>query len=88
MLALILLVYLSLRNDALRRSGDLPASTPEVFVLGFGPLGGGLNLDIGLLYSRQYREVDSHTRRFVPLIRVLLPLAPVLVLLTFVIGRG
>ena len=88
MLALVLIAYLSLRIDSLRRSGDLPASTPEVFVLGSSPWGGGMSLNIGLLYSRQYRELDGHTRRLVPLIRVLLPLAPVLVLLAFMVGRG
>jgi hypothetical protein len=35
------------------------------------------------LYSRRYREVDSHTRRLVPIIRVLLPLTPVLIVLGF-----
>ena len=87
MLAITLLVYLSLRNDALRRSGGLPASTPEIFVLGSGPWGAGMNLDIALLYTRQYREMDGQTRRLVPLIRVLLPLTPVLILLAFVVGR-
>jgi hypothetical protein len=81
--ALCLLLYLSLRLDALKRSGDLPPSTPEIFTLGFRPWGGGMSLDFMELYSRRYREVDSHTRRLVPIIRVLLPLTPVLIVLGF-----
>lgn len=82
-LALCLIFYLSLRLDALKRSGDLPPSTPEIFTLGFRPWGGGMSIDIMELYSRRYREVDSHTRRLVPIIRLLLPLTPVLIVLGF-----
>ncbi|WP_420470193.1 hypothetical protein [Brevundimonas sp. FT23042] len=86
-IALCLIFYLSLRLDALKRSGNLPPSTPEIFTLGFRPWGGGMSINILELYSRRYREVDGHTRRFVPIIRVLLPLAPVLLVLVFLANR-
>lgn len=87
MMAIALLVYLSLRLDALKRSGDLPPSTPEIFTLGLRPWGGGMSINLMELYSRRYREVDGSTRRLVPIIRVLLPLAPMLVVLVFVANR-
>ena len=77
---LALLVYLDLRLHALRRSGDLPASTPQLFGFSGGFAGVWQTLDLPLLYSRHYRETDGHTRRFVPIVRVTLPLIPVLLL--------
>ena len=77
---LALLVYLDLRLHALRRAGDLPASTPRLFGISWGFAGAWQTLDLPLLYSRHYREIDAHTRRFVPIVRITLPLVPVLLL--------
>ncbi|MFJ6025525.1 hypothetical protein ACIQC9_13120 [Brevundimonas sp. NPDC092305] len=77
-LTLILLLYLDLRLHALKQSGDLPASTPQLFGFGGNVLGAGQTIDLLELYSRRYREIDTHTRRFVPVVRVSLPLIPVL----------
>ena len=75
-----LLVYLDLRLLALKHSGDLPASTPQLFGLAAGLSGAGQTIDLPLLYSRRYREIDGHTRAIVPIVRVTLPLIPVLLL--------
>lgn len=77
MIALPLAMYLYLRIDALRRTGDLPADTPDLFGWGYG----GIGLDFALLFSRSFREVDSHTRRLVPIIRVGLTIGTVAMLL-------
>lgn len=77
---LALLIYLDLRLQALRQSGDLPASTPQLFGFSGGFAGVWQTLDLPLLYSRHYRETDAHTRRIVPIVRVTLPLIPVLLL--------
>lgn len=75
-----LLVYLDLRLHALKQSGDLPASTPQLFGFAAGLSGAGQTIDLPLLYSRRYREIDGHTRALVPIVRVTLPLIPVLLL--------
>jgi hypothetical protein len=75
---LALLMYLDLRLAALKQSGDLPASTPRLFGCSGGLSSVGQTIDLQLLYSRQYREVDGHTRALVPIVRVTLPLTPVL----------
>ena len=77
---LALLVYLDLRLHALRQSGDLPASTPRLFGFARNFTGVWQTIDLPLLYSRHYREIDAHTRRLVPIVRVTLPLIPVLLL--------
>lgn len=73
MSAIFLALYLDLRIDALKRSGDLPGKTPQLF-------GGMGQIDLGHLYSRRFREIDAHTRRLVPFIRIALPLAAALML--------
>lgn len=75
---LALLVYLDLRLHALKQSGDLPTSTPQLFGFAGGFAGVWQTVDLPLLYSRRYREIDRHTRRLVPVVRVTLPLIPVL----------
>ena len=78
--SIALLLYLDLRLHALKQSGDLPASTPRLFGIGGTFAGVWQTVDLPLLYSRRYRDIDTHTRRLVPIIRVTLPLTPVLVL--------
>ncbi len=73
-----LLLYLDLRLHALKQSGDLPASTPQLFGFAGNFAGVWQTIDLPLLYSRHYREIDPHTRRLVPIVRVTLPLIPVL----------
>jgi hypothetical protein len=75
-----LLLYLDLRLHALKQSSDLPASTPQIFGFSGGFSGIWQTIDLPLLYSRRYREIDRHTRRFVPIVRVTLPLIPILLL--------
>ena len=75
---LALLVYLDLRLHALKQSGDLPVSTPQIFGLAGGLSTFGQTIDLPLLYSRRYRETDSHTRALVPIVRVTLALVPIL----------
>ena len=77
---LALLFYLDLRLPALKQSGDLPPSTPQLFGFSGGFAGVWQTIDLPLLYSRRYREIDLHTRRFVPIVRVTLPLIPILLL--------
>ena len=64
--------YLALRIHALVRSGDLPKETLKwfrgrwsynVFFLGYGS-------DLKFLCSPKFRDIDSHTRRLTPIIRV------------------
>ncbi|NJC40846.1 hypothetical protein GGQ87_001104 [Brevundimonas alba] len=78
---LALLLYLDLRLHALKQSGDLPASTPRLFGLSRGFSSVGQTIDLPLLYSRRYRLTDRHTRLFVPILRVTLPLFPILLVL-------
>lgn len=75
---LALLIYLDLRLHALKQSGDLPSSTPQLFGFTGGISGVWQTIDLPLLYSRRYREIDRHTRRLVPIVRVTVPLIPVL----------
>ena len=75
---LALLVYLDLRLHALKQSGHLPQSTPRLFGFAGGFGGVWQTVDLPLLYSRRYRMIDWHTRRLVPLVRVTLPLIPLL----------
>ena len=75
---LTLLFYLDLRLHALKQSGDLPASTPRLFGFAGNFAGVWQTIDLPLLYSRHYREIDPHTRRFVPIVRITLPLVPIL----------
>jgi hypothetical protein len=77
---LALLVYLDLRINALKQSGDLPAATPQLFGFSRGLSAVGQTVDLPLLYSREYRTIDNHTRLLVPVIRVTLPLTPILLL--------
>jgi hypothetical protein len=77
---LALLMYLDLRLAALKQSGDIPASTQQLFGFSGGLSSVGQTIDLPLLYSRQYREIDGHTRALVPIVRVTLPLTPVLLL--------
>ena len=77
---LALLLYLDLRLHALKRCGALPASTPQLFGFAGGFAGVWQTVDLPLLYSRQYREIDGHTRRFVPIVRVTLLFVPILLL--------
>ena len=79
-LTLALLLYLDLRLHALKQGGVLPASTPQIFGISRGFSGVWQTIDLPLLYSRHYREIDPHTRRFVPIVRVSLPLIPILLL--------
>ena len=79
MIALPLAIYLHLRIDALRRTGDLPADTPDLFGWGYGGLGPSLSL----LFSRSFREVDGHTRRLVPIVRLGLTIGSGAVLVLF-----
>ncbi|SFS33112.1 hypothetical protein [Brevundimonas viscosa] len=78
-----LLAYLDLRVYALRQSGDLPPTAPDIVGLGYGFSGRWRGIDIPALYSRAYRMLDGHTRRIVPVVRVTLPLGPVLLLASF-----
>mgnify|MGYP003577961578 CR=1 FL=1 len=48
--------------------------------LGYGWSGPLKGIDLPLLYSRAYRTLDGHTRRTVPVVRITLPLSPVLLL--------
>lgn len=75
-----LLVYLDMRLNALKQTGDLPASTPQLFGFSGGLSSLGQTIDLPLLYSRRYREIDGHTRALVPIVRVTMPLIPVLLL--------
>ena len=75
---LTLSVYLDLRLHALRQSGDLPRSTPQLFGFAGSPAGVWQTIDLPLLYSRRYREIDRHTRLLVPIVRVSLPMTPIL----------
>lgn len=77
---LALLVYLDLRLHALKQTGDLPASTPQLFGFAGGFAGVWQTVDLPLLYSRRYREVDGQTRRLVPIVRIALLLVPILLL--------
>lgn len=77
---LTLLLYLDLRLHALKQGGDLPPSTPQIFGFSGGFAGVWQTIDLPLLYSRHYRETDAHTRRLVPIVRVTLPLIPILLL--------
>ena len=77
---LALLLYLDLRLHALKQSGDLPPSTPRLFGFSGGFAGVWQTVDLPLLYSRHYREIDPHTQRFVPIVRVTLLLIPILLL--------
>lgn len=77
---LALLLYLDLRLHALKQCGTLPASTPQLFGFAGGFAGVWQTVDLPLLYSRQYREIDGHTRRFVPIVRVTLLFVPILLL--------
>ena len=77
---LALLLYLDFLLHALKQSSDLPASTPQLFGFGRGLSGVSQTVDLPLLYSRRYRDIDAHTRRFVPVVRVSLPLTSVLLL--------
>ena len=80
MTGLFLAFYLDLRIHALRQSGDLPHKTPQLFALGFSWIGGGFGIfpRLSPLYSREFREIDGHTRLLAPVIRVFLPLGPAL----------
>jgi len=77
---LALLLYLDLRLSALEQRGDLPGSTPRLFGFSGGLSSVGQTIDLPLLYSRRYREIDDHTRALVPIVRVTLPLTPALLL--------
>lgn len=79
-LTFVLLGYLDLRLHALKQSRNLPSSTPQLFCFSGGFAGVWQTLDLALLYSRRYREIDRHTRLFVPIVRVTLPMIPVLLL--------
>jgi hypothetical protein len=76
----VLIVYLDLRVHALRQTGDLPATTPDLLGLGYGFSGKWKAIDLPALYSRDYRTLDAHTRRVVPIVRITLPLSPLLLL--------
>ncbi|MDP3801514.1 hypothetical protein [Brevundimonas sp.] len=75
-----LLLYLEFRLHALKQSGDLPASTPSLFGFGGNFTGVWQTVDLPLLYSRHYREIDAHARQIVPIVRITLPLTPILLL--------
>ena len=70
-----LIVYFDLRIHALVQSGDLPESTARPF-----RTGGWYSMpNFAVLSSRQFADIDGHTRLLVPLFRValvlLIPLA-------------
>lgn len=71
---LLLAAYLDLRIHALRKSGDLPLKTPQLFSYGLG----SVYPKISLLYSRGFREIDGHTGLLTPAIRIFLPLGAAL----------
>lgn len=73
-------VYLDARLHALKQSGDLPVSTPQLFGFSRSWAGWGQTINLPLLYSRRYREIDDHIRLFVPIVRITLPLIPLLFL--------
>lgn len=75
---LVLLVYLDLRINALKQSGALSASAPQLFGFSRGLSAVGQTIDLPILYSRRYREIDGHTRALAPIVRVTLPLTPIL----------
>ena len=66
--AFALAAYVDLHVRGLRRSGSVPPSTPTLFY-------GAMTLDVTVLYGRDYRTIDATTRRLVPIVRVLVPLA-------------
>jgi hypothetical protein len=75
-----LMAYLDLRVHALMQSGDLPKSTPQLMGFSWGL---GIRPIIAMcraLYSRRYRETDGHTRLLVPIVRIGVPLSPILAL--------
>ena len=66
--ALALAGYLDLHVRALKRSGSLPKSTKTLFY-------GAMTLDVSVLYGREYVALDQTTRRLVPIVRALVPMA-------------
>ena len=61
-------LYLDLHIRALKQSGSLPKSTKTL-------LYGAMTIDVAVLYGREYVALDQTTRRLVPIVRVLLPMA-------------
>ena len=61
-------LYLDLHIRALKQSGSLPKSTKTL-------LYGAMTIDVTVLYGREYVALDQTTRRLVPIVRVLLPMA-------------
>lgn len=61
-------LYLDLHVRALKRSGSLPKSTKTL-------LYGAMTIDVTVLYGREYVALDQTTRRLVPIVRVLIPVA-------------
>ena len=66
--AIAVAIYLDLHVRALKRSGTLPKSTKTL-------LYGAMTLDVSVLYGREYVALDQTTRRLVPIVRVLVPMA-------------
>lgn len=71
-ISLLLMVYLDLRLHALKQSGDLSRQAPQLIVLRWISFFAVVET-LQTLYSRPYRLLETHTRRLVPIIRVLYP---------------
>ena len=64
--------YLDLHVRGLKRSGCLPKSTKTL-------LYGAMTIDVFVLYGREYVALDQTTQRLVPAVRVLVPMAFVII---------
>ena len=61
-------LFLDLHVRALKQSGSLPKSTKTLFCW-------PMTIEVSVLYGREYVALDHTTRRWVPIVRVLLPMA-------------
>lgn len=77
-------LYLEFRIQARIDLGELPADTPRLFKGWAGFFGVSIGLHLPTLFSRRLLEVDTHTRRFVPVIRAALLLLPVSIIIATV----
>ncbi|MDI6625555.1 MAG: hypothetical protein QME55_12555 [Brevundimonas sp.] len=65
-------LYLDLHVRAQKQSGSLPKSTRTLF-------NGVMTLDATVLYGPEYVALDQTTRRLVPIVRVLVPMAFIII---------
>lgn len=79
-ISMLLIIYLELRVHALVQSGDLPEETLKFFQRRWS--GGNYGYDLERLFSRRFKEVDSHARRLVPIVQIAL----VMTVLGFIAG--